>query len=70
MLCASRVDALVVPLLTQVVAGSNYRVKVKVADTEPSCVHLRIFEPLPHTGEKAKLTGVIDGKPSDAPLEN
>ena len=37
------------PLAPQVVAGTNYFVKVKISAA--SCVHLRIYKPLPHTGE-------------------
>ncbi|XP_071989373.1 cystatin-A-like [Engystomops pustulosus] len=39
---------------TQVVAGTNYFVKVKVGGGR--CIHLRIFKPPPHTGEKPSLT--------------
>ena len=41
----------VVHYTTQVVAGTNWRAKVKVGDSE--YIHVTIFEPLPHTGDAA-----------------
>jgi cystatin-A/B len=38
---------------TQVVAGTNYFVKIHVGDDE--CMHVRIHKPLPHTGDPASL---------------
>uniref|UniRef100_A0A6T7FJ01 Cystatin domain-containing protein n=1 Tax=Attheya septentrionalis TaxID=420275 RepID=A0A6T7FJ01_9STRA len=38
----------------QVVAGMIYHVRVKTSAKE-DCVHLRIFLPLPHTGERLQL---------------
>merc|ERR1719408_198916 len=47
-------------MLTQVVAGTNYFVKCKVnGDT---FFQVRIFEPLPHTGEPPQVHGVAVGK--------
>eukprot|EP00898_Chlorokybus_atmophyticus_P005361 jgi/Chlat1/5826/Chrsp4S06361 len=44
----------------QVVAGTNYMVKVETGDDK--FAHVTIFEPLPHTGEAPKLTKVEGGK--------
>jgi cystatin-A/B len=44
---------------TQVVAGTNYKVKVKVSDNE--FIHVKVFKPLPHTGEALSLTEVTEG---------
>nr|XP_058951946.1 cystatin-B-like [Pocillopora verrucosa] len=41
---------------TQLVAGTNYFVKVKVGDL--SYVHLRIYQTLPHAGSTLELTAI------------
>ena len=40
---------------TQVVAGTNFYVKVQVNKDPDRCIHVRIFRPLPHTGEEPSL---------------
>ena len=45
---------------SQVVAGTNYLVRVRTSDTE--FVHLKIFEPLPHTKQPAQLTSIATGR--------
>ncbi|XP_073526970.1 leukocyte cysteine proteinase inhibitor 1-like [Phyllobates terribilis] len=44
---------------SQVVAGKNYLVKVDIGD---QFCHLKIFVPLPHTGEDPELLGWQCGK--------
>ncbi|XP_073524771.1 leukocyte cysteine proteinase inhibitor 1-like [Phyllobates terribilis] len=44
---------------SQVVAGTNYLVKVDIGD---DFCHLKIFVPLPHTGEDPELLGWQCGK--------
>ena len=39
---------------SQVVAGTNF--KIKIATGADSFVHVRIFRPLPHTGEPPELS--------------
>eukprot|EP00928_Gymnodinium_smaydae_P061856 TRINITY_DN45834_c0_g1_i1.p2 TRINITY_DN45834_c0_g1~~TRINITY_DN45834_c0_g1_i1.p2 ORF type:complete len:131 (-),score=45.54 TRINITY_DN45834_c0_g1_i1:106-498(-) len=51
---------------TQVVAGTNYFVKVGVSASH--AVHLRIFQPLPHTREAPKLHAVRV-RPQSQPLD-
>jgi cystatin-A/B len=41
---------------SQVVAGTNYFVKIHVGNEE--CVHARIFRPLPHTGAPPSVHSV------------
>lgn len=41
---------------SQVVAGTNYFVKIHVGNDE--CVHVRILQPLPHTGAPPSVHAV------------
>lgn len=50
---------------SQVVAGTNYRVKVAVDD---GFVHIAFFAPLPHTGADPELKSVEAGKTADDEL--
>lgn len=50
----------------QVVAGTNYFVRVKI--NEGGFFHLRIYEPLPHTGEPPSLANVLVDA-ADTPLD-
>lgn len=50
----------------QVVAGTNYFVKAKINDS--AFFHLRIYEPLPHTGEPPSLAA-IDVEKGDVPVD-
>lgn len=49
-----------VKMLTQVVAGTNYFIKVQTDDAG-GCAHLRVFQPLPHTGAGPELVAVRPG---------
>ena len=51
----------------QVVAGINYKVKVKVAEVE--CIHVLVYCPLPHTGEGPQLVSVEAGKTVEDKIE-
>eukprot|EP00994_Dinema_validum_P005701 NODE_3887_length_513_cov_98.922414_g3314_i0.p1 GENE.NODE_3887_length_513_cov_98.922414_g3314_i0~~NODE_3887_length_513_cov_98.922414_g3314_i0.p1 ORF type:complete len:104 (-),score=22.22 NODE_3887_length_513_cov_98.922414_g3314_i0:139-450(-) len=49
---------------SQVVAGANHFVKVKVADGK--FAHVRIFVPLPHTGAPAEVSDIqVDKSEAD-----
>lgn len=50
---------------SQVVAGTNYFVKVLVDEAAEICVHVRIFVPLPSTGGSSELVGVEYPKKAD-----
>ncbi|CAE7689142.1 CSTB [Symbiodinium sp. CCMP2592] len=53
---------------TQVVAGRTYFVKVQVGSD--SFVHLRIFEPLPHTKMKPEVVAMELGHSEDSELSS
>ena len=44
----------------QVVAGMNYWVKIQTGDA--AYIHVKIFKPLPHTGQPAQVQEVHAGK--------
>ncbi|XP_072354269.1 cystatin-B-like [Scyliorhinus torazame] len=46
---------------SQVVAGTNYFVKVVVDDGD-EYIHLRVFQPLPNSGDKLSLASYETGK--------
>mmetsp|Transcript_21987 Transcript_21987/g.21683 ORF Transcript_21987/g.21683 Transcript_21987/m.21683 type:complete len:96 (+) Transcript_21987:23-310(+) len=56
----------VVQYATQVVAGMNYKLKVETDGGEH--MHLRVYRPLPHTGEGPQLKDVERGKTLADPL--
>ena len=41
---------------SQVVAGTNFFLKIKISDDQ--AIHARVFRPLPHTGEGPSVAGV------------
>ena len=45
---------------TQVVAGTNYWIKVQTGDA--AYVHIKVFQPLPHTGAESTLSEAQAGK--------
>ncbi|XP_044836994.1 stefin-C-like isoform X1 [Mauremys mutica] len=54
---------------SQVVAGTNYLIKVSVSNSNDECVHLRVFQSLPHENEGPSLTSYETGKTKNDPLE-
>jgi len=52
---------------SQVVAGTNFFVKVHVGNNE--CIHVRIFRSLPHAGSELQMHGVKEGKNLEHPVE-
>ncbi|XP_072420638.1 cystatin-B-like [Chiloscyllium punctatum] len=46
---------------SQVVAGTNYFIKVAVGDPD-ECIHMRVYQPLVHTGESVSLVSIQTDK--------
>jgi cystatin-A/B len=55
-----------VSVKSQVVAGMNYWVKIKVDGDE--YIHVKIYKPLPYTNSPPTVQEVIRGKTLDDPL--
>ncbi|XP_074857274.1 cystatin-A-like [Carettochelys insculpta] len=53
---------------TQVVGGMNYLIKVCISKTEDQCVHLKVYEALPHKNEGPSLTAYQIEKTKTDPL--
>ncbi|XP_039376430.1 stefin-C-like [Mauremys reevesii] len=53
---------------SQVVAGTNYLIKVSVSNSTDECVHLKVFQSLPHENEGPSLTSYETGKTKNDPL--
>ncbi|XP_062983446.1 cystatin-B-like [Elgaria multicarinata webbii] len=52
----------------QVVAGTNYFIKVRHGDGERDYAHLRVFQALPCYGGGVELSGYQLGKTKDDPI--
>ncbi|XP_062983444.1 cystatin-A-like [Elgaria multicarinata webbii] len=53
---------------TQVVAGTNYFIKVQTGDGERDYAHLRVFKALPSRGGGIEFVGYQLGKTKDDPI--
>ena len=54
---------------TQLVAGTNYFVKVRLNKDDGGHVHVRIYEKLPCYGSEVTLDGMVHGKKHDDLIE-
>lgn len=62
----------VISYLSQVVAGTNFLMKIQVSDEADGYIHVKIFRPLPYTGEPAQLHEHADvhvGKTLQDPIQ-
>jgi cystatin-A/B len=50
---------------SQVVAGSVYHFKITVSDDDDDVVHVKVFEPLPHTGNPMEIMKIKKAKKDD-----
>ncbi|CAM5078039.1 unnamed protein product [Natator depressus] len=53
---------------TQVVAGTNYFIKVSISNSTDECVHLSVFQSLPCENNGPSLTSYETGKTKNDPL--
>jgi len=54
---------------SQVVAGTNYIIKIDVGDTPLNYVHLYVYQSLPSVGSAPVVNDIKTGKKESAPLE-
>jgi len=62
----------VISFKSQVVAGTNYLMKIQVSEADEGCIHIKIFQPLPYTKLPAKLDDdfqIVIGKALADPIE-
>ncbi|XP_067390170.1 cystatin-B-like [Emydura macquarii macquarii] len=53
---------------SQVVAGTNYFIKVSISDSTNECVHLEVFQGLPPDNQEPSLIDYETGKTKEDPL--
>ena len=58
-------DWQIVHYQSQVVAGTNFWVKIAVGAGDKDFIHVKIFRPLPHTGDPAEVKEVHQDKTGD-----
>jgi len=55
---------------SQVVAGTNYLMKIQVSEAADGFIHVKIYQPLPYTGLPAELhehSDIVTGKKIGGP---
>ena len=58
----------VVGFTSQVVAGTIFQVKIRIADNETGFIHAKIMRPLPHTGLAAEIIAWETDRAADSPF--
>ncbi|XP_067402452.1 stefin-C-like isoform X3 [Emydura macquarii macquarii] len=53
---------------SQVVAGMNYLIKVSICNSTDECVHLKVFQSLPHENQGPRLSDYQTGKTKEDEL--
>jgi hypothetical protein len=59
----------VVDYRSQVVAGVNYDIRIKVKNQEDGYLHVKVFKPLPHTGLGPEIIQLAIQKTFDSPFD-
>ena len=62
----------IISMRSQVVAGTNYLMKIQVSEAADGFIHVKIYEPLPYTGLPAELhehSDIVTGKKLEDPIE-
>ena len=59
----------VIDFQKQVVAGMNYKMRIRVASGETGIAHVCVYQPLPNTGMPAEVKSIAVGKGMESPFD-
>ena len=52
----------IIDFQSQVVAGTNYKLRIRIASGDSDIIHVEVFQPLPHTGLPAEVKSIGKGR--------